>query len=103
MPAAVLAQYQTALRNPDGLRFHDLVRSPFLQITVLMDTRFMRECIAPHDRFIRLRTEADNRAQHLAGGEKMLRVDTGSKGIPVVARLHHHYDLFERAVPRPFA
>ncbi len=40
------AQYETALGNADGLRFHDLVRGPLLQKTVLMDARFMREGIA---------------------------------------------------------
>src|SRR5580658_8874165 len=68
-----------------------------------MDAGFVREGIPPDDRFVRLRTEADDRTQDLARREQVLGVDARLVWIPVVARLHHHHDLFERAVARAFA
>src|SRR5580704_2174091 len=68
-----------------------------------MDAGFVREGIPPDYRLVRLRAETDDRTQDLARREQMLGIDARFVGIAVVAGLHHHHDLFERAVTRPFA
>src|ERR1700749_3353177 len=100
MPPAVLPQHKLAFGHADRLRFHDLVSGPFLQIAILMDASFMREGIPPDDGFVRLGTKTDDGAEGLAGGEQVFGGNASRVRITVVSRLHHHYDLFERAVSR---
>src|SRR5436189_156996 len=76
VPAGVLTEHQRGARHADLLRSDDLVRQAVLQQAVLVDARFVRECIAAHDRLVRLGEDADDVGQELAGAEDLLRVHT---------------------------
>src|SRR5436190_3255221 len=98
MPAAVLSQHQLAFRHAHRLRVDDLVGGLFLEVAVLVDTGFVRERVAADNGFVRLWSERDDRAQHLARRVEVLGVDAGLEGEAVIAGLDRHDDLLERAV-----
>src|SRR5438309_4758026 len=63
-----------------------------------MDAGLMCERIAAHNRFVWLGSETDDRTQGLAGAVKMLILNARGERITIIPGLHHHDDLFERAV-----
>src|ERR1700722_20116846 len=75
VPSAVLPEHQLARRHSDRQRIDDRTRRLFLEVTVLMNPRLVRERVAPHDGLIRLRAERDDRAQQLARRVQVLRVN----------------------------
>src|SRR3569833_106620 len=95
---AVFTQHETAFGNADRLRIDDLIRGRFLEEAILMDTGFMGEGVAADDGLVGLGSEADDGAQKLAGGEEVFGVDAGLIRIAIIAGLHDHDYLFERAV-----
>src|SRR6185312_11797335 len=95
---AVFTQHQTAFGNSDRLRIDDLIRGRFFEEAVLMDTSFVGEGVAADDGLVGLGSEADDGAEKLAGGEEGFGVDAGLIRIAVIAGLHDHDYLFERAV-----
>src|SRR5690348_2291697 len=101
MPAAVLPQNQLRLRNPDRMRIDDLVSGLLLQVTILMDARFVRERILSHDSLVRLRPKSDGLRQKLAGRVNMLGNNLGLERQLVAARLERYHNLFERCISRP--
>src|SRR5450755_475186 len=98
MPSTVLAEHQLAFRHADRFRIDDLIGRFLLEISVLMDAGLVRESVAPDNGLVRLRSEGDGGAQHLACAIEMLGLDAGREGITVVAGLDRHDDLLERAV-----
>ena len=98
MAAAVLAQHKLAFGHSHRLGIDDLVGGFLLQIAVLMNAGFVREGVAADDGLVGLGSEGDDGAQELAGRVEVLGVDAGLEGEAVVAGLHGHDDLFERAV-----
>src|SRR5258706_15299464 len=61
--AAVLSQNQFTFGNANGLWIYDLISGFIFQVTILMDTRFMGECVVADDGFIGLWAEGDDRCQ----------------------------------------
>src|SRR5262249_23836083 len=91
MPAAMLAQYELAFGHADRLRIDDLVGGFLLEVSVLMDTGFVRERVAADDGLIGLRSKGDDGAEHLAGGIEVLGMDAGLERELVVASLERHH------------
>ena len=102
VPAGVLTEHQRGARHADLLRSDDLVRQAVLQQAVLVDARFVRECIAAHDRLVRLGEDADDVGQELAGAEDLLRVHTALECHGVRAHPTRHHDLLECGVAGAF-
>src|SRR5437762_10815911 len=76
VPAAVLAEDQFTLRHTNRLRVDDFICRALFQVSVLVDTGFMRESIPPNNRLIRLRAEGDDGTQELACRKEMFGLNT---------------------------
>ena len=96
--ARVLAEDERRLRHADFFRPHDLVGPAILQHAVLVDAGFVRERIAADDRLVGLHVLAGERAEQLAGGKDLARVDGRVERQAVGAHAGRHHDLFERRV-----
>src|SRR5881392_32195 len=81
MPPAVLTEHQFAFRHAHRAGVDNFVGAFVLEISILVYARLVRERVAPHNRFVRLRAESDERAEQLAGRIEMLRLDGGAVGV----------------------
>src|SRR5256886_995608 len=101
-PIAAMAAAIGPLPLPALLRADDLVRRAVLKRAVRGDARLVRECIAAHDRLVRLGEDADDVGQELAGAEDLLRVPTALECHGVGAHPTRHHDLLECGVAGAF-
>ena len=99
----MLAQDQLVPRGAHGLGRNDLIGGGVLDHSVLVNARFMGECVPAHDRLVRLHVHAGDFRQELAGREQLL--GNHRRFIRIVLRPdpHHHYQLFQGGISGPLA
>ena len=71
----MFAEHERRLRHADVFRLHDFVCAAVFEHAVLMDARFVRECVAADDRLVRLHLLAGYAAQQLARRKQLGCVD----------------------------
>ena len=103
MPAGVLAQHQTGLRNPNHFGPHDLIGLIVLEHTVLMDTGFVRKGVGPHNGFIGLDGNAGIVTDQFTDPGQLGGVDIGIQVQHLVAGLQRHNHFFKGSVAGSFA
>ena len=99
----MLSEYQIGFCKAHIFRAHDFIRAAFLEHPVLMNTRFVRECIATHDGFVALNLQARYLANQTTGGNQTLSLDARGAVEKLGARPHGHHNFFQRTVPCAFA
>ena len=103
VPAAVLAQYEVRLAQPDVFRTHDFVCRCVLQHAVLMDAGFVREGVLTDDGLVARDMHAGDARHEPARRIQLVCIDAGRRAEVFSARMQRHDDFFQRAVAGAFA
>src|SRR6266404_1470127 len=101
--ARMFSKNERACRDADTLRRNDFVRQRVLDNSILMDSRFVRECIGAHDGFVRRDLRAGDFREHAACGEELFEPDSRCHAKTILAHREGDYHFFKRGVPGAFA